>query len=1049
MDRWGEVTAPLFSRAQTRPGWHPWQVLGRPGTGKTTLLRDLAAHRLSDGADPESVLVLTASKRAARRLRDDITERFLASGGDGSDGNGWGATREPLVRTVHSYAFAILRLQASVHGNPPPRLLTGAEHDSVIREMLAGEFEDDGGARWPEHLRPALQSYAFADSLRDLLARARERGVMPEDLVKLGKRAKRAEWVAAAKFALRYEETMLLRWSVGMAMPEASAPALDAAELVGAALTALQTDDELLRRERARVRTLLVDDAQHLDPQSCDLIRVVGTGTDLTVIAGDSDQAVFGFRGADARFLTSLPSDQRITLSTSHRASSGVAEVLDSIASRFPGRARAPIEVSTIDVNAEDAGSATVQVLPTSAQEASFIADVLRREHLQNGVAWSDMAVIVRSVPRSGVTLRRALGAADIPVRTFAADLPLARQRAVTAILSALRAVGAPETVTPDDAIALVSGPIGGADAIALRRLRRGLRRIDGQQHDSGELVRLVVLGLAPELFARLTDVEAEPIRRVRKVLDAGTRALDNGLESTLWAVWQATGLSARWARTSLRGGATADQAHRDLDAMVTLFDEAAAYSDRLRRPTVAGFLGFIAAQEIPASPKERLVESDAVTLISAHAAGGQEWEVVAVAGVEEGVWPNLGVRGSLLGTPDLLDLIDGTAGQGERLSRMAPVLAEERRLFYVACSRARRRVVITAAESADQESMRSRFLHELVGEDAELSAFVHRTERSLQVPSLVGQLRRVVCDPSESDVRRQQAARHLARLAQAGAAGAHPDDWYGLAEPSTTATLVDGSAPIGLSPSSVEQLLNCPLRWVLQRNGGDKSAANAATTGTIIHTLAQALANRTPLEDARKVLENAWSELDMGAAWFSRREFARTSAMLDNFTDWYQASRANLTLVEAEVKVAAELGTDSDEHPTVRISGQIDRLEKDVLGRLVVVDLKTGKNPVTAEDAKNHPQLATYQLALQIGGETPGGAHLVYVNKSDRKTGATQRNQPALDDAAIEEWKGHVRAAATATVGPKYLAVMSDKCRHCPVQNACPAQDCGRQVGQ
>ncbi|NED64064.1 hypothetical protein G3I15_24310, partial [Streptomyces sp. SID10244] len=77
------------------------------------------------------------------------------------------ALREPLVRTVHSYAFAVLRLQASAHGNPPPRLITGSEQDMVLRELLAGDVED-GAEYWPDRLRPALGTDGFAQALRDL-----------------------------------------------------------------------------------------------------------------------------------------------------------------------------------------------------------------------------------------------------------------------------------------------------------------------------------------------------------------------------------------------------------------------------------------------------------------------------------------------------------------------------------------------------------------------------------------------------------------------------------------------------------------------------------------------------------------------------------------------------------------------------------------------------------------------------------------------------------------------------------------------------------------
>ncbi len=202
---------------------------------------------------------------------------------------------------MHSYAFAVLRLAAQRNGDPPPRLITSAEQDGIIRELLAGDLEDGDASpvAWPAQLRPALSTVGFANELRDLLARCTERGVDPVALQRIGRASGRPEWLAAGQFAQAYEQIMLLRSAVGMAAPQATVPALGAAELVGAALEAFATDPDLLAAERSRIKLLLVDDAQHLDPQAARLVRVLSAGAELTVIAGDPNQSVFGYRGAD------------------------------------------------------------------------------------------------------------------------------------------------------------------------------------------------------------------------------------------------------------------------------------------------------------------------------------------------------------------------------------------------------------------------------------------------------------------------------------------------------------------------------------------------------------------------------------------------------------------------------------------------------------------------------------------------------------------------------------------------------------------------------
>nr|WP_241385904.1 ATP-dependent DNA helicase [Rhodococcus sp. CH91] len=1085
---WPDEVRVVFDDAPPSLRWRPWQVLGGPGTGKTSLLVDLAVHRIANGADPESVLILTHSRRAATAVREAITAGLLALG----DGAVPRATREPLVRTVHSYAFAVLRLQASAHGNPPPRLITGAEQDAVLRELLRGDI-DDGAWMWPERLRPALGMTGFAVELRDLMLRANERGLGPEDLVELGERRDRPEWVAAGRFAERYEQVMLLRGAVGLEAPEATAPALDAAELVGAALAAFATDPDLLASERGRIRHLLVDDAQHLDPQAAELVRVIGTGTRTSTVAGDPDQSVFGFRGADPSFLEGLgetDASRRVVLGVNHRAAPAVADLTDRVARRLPGlpphrgvaepRDRGVAEPCDRDV--VEPGRVRVAVCSSQAKEAALVADTLRRAHLADEVPWSRMAIVVRSVPRVLAPLRRALLAAGVPMTTAASELPLARQHSVAALLLVLRAV-ASHGFGGEEALALLSGPVGGAEPVALRRLRRGLRRVElasGNDRDSAELLRLLLTegdhtSDNAHLVRGLTDVEAAPLKKVLAVLRKARSAAERGggLEDVLWEAWQATGLERRWAAASAWGGPIGAQADRDLDGVVALFDAAADYVDRLPRAQIAGFVDYLTEQEIPAAVRSRVAaETEAVTVVSAHSAAGREWDVVVVAGVQEGLWPSLRARGTLLGIEALIDAVSGADGGEDgtaRLSRTAPLLADERRLFLVACSRARTSVLVTAVDSVggDSELVRSRFVDELLAADdgdgtdpAEgfLDAVPEEVRtRVLALPALVAELRSVVCDPviaEEEPERQQRAAEQLARLARAGVRGAHPDDWYGTADPSTADPLWDpDDDAVRLSPSTVEQLSTCPLRWMFERHGGSDGENSHAVTGTLVHTLVQALAGRIPPDRVDQALEKAWDSVDLGAEWYARRELERTRRMLDTFSTWLQGTRGELTEIGVEVKVDGILEPDSGDKPRVRLRGRIDRLERDADGRPVVIDVKTAKNPVSKDAARDHAQLAAYQVAAAAGAiegvpaATPGGARLVFVAKPHNKEGATQRVQPPLDDEGLAQWREIIHEAAAATRGPQFVARVNDGCRHCPVLSSCPAHDAGRQV--
>lgn len=1016
------------------------RLLGGPGTGKSSLLLSTAVEHIVAGTDPESVLLLTGSARLRTAARAAITARLLGAGE-------LGVVREPLVRTVHSYAFAVLRLAAQRNGDPPPRLITSAEQDGIIRELLAGDLEDgpNSPVGWPEQLWPALSTAGFATELRDLMARCTERGVDPIALQRLGRAARRPEWLAAGRFAQAYEQIMLLRSAVGMAAPQATVPALGAAELVGAALEALGTDAELLSAERARIKLLLVDDAQHLDPQAALLVRVLAAGAGLTVIAGDPDQSVFGYRGADPVLLRD-DTHPAITLTESHRCAPAIASAISGLAQRLPGVGA----TRALTGNPETDGTVSMRLAASPHAEGALIADALRRAHLVDGVPWSQMAVIVRSVPRAGASLARALTAAGVPVQERATGVPLAHQPAVAAMLTVLSATAA-GGLDADGALNLLTGPIGRVDPVTLRQLRRALRRADGSTppKDFGQLLIEAIDADPDGLSAELL----RPLRRLRSVLAAARRSAGDGADPrfTLWQAWHASGLQRRWLAASERGGSAAVQADRDLDAVTALFDVTDQYVNRTAGASLGGLVDHVTRLGAPAGDDTR--QDNAVAVLSAHAALGGEWEFVVIAGVQEGLWPNTIPRGGVLGTQHLVDVLDGVAAPADRaVSTRAPLLAEERRLLMAAMGRARTRLLVTAVDSdaGDESLLPSPFcteLAELATEPVPQPPLI--APRVLAPSALVGRLRAVVCAPAGAvdDDSRACAATQLARLAAAGVPGADPAQWHAMTPLSTEEPLWsetdDAVAPVvSLSPSTLQMLTDCPLRWLLERHGGSDGRDVRSTVGSLLHALV-ADSHKTESQLVNE-LEKVWSQLPYEAQWYSDNELERHRAMLETFTRWRAETRRELTEVGTEIDVDGVIVEPEDGAPGVRVRGRLDRLERDEAGRLVVVDLKTGKSPVTKDDAQSHAQLAMYQLAVAAGllsdGDEPGGGRLVYLGKAGA-AGATEREQDPMAPATRTEWLESVRQAASATAGPQFLARVNDGCSNCPVRSSCPAQ--------
>jgi superfamily I DNA/RNA helicase/RecB family exonuclease len=1029
--RWGPE-----ARAMLDPGLRGVvRVLGGPGTGKSSLLIDAAAARIAAGADPESVLLLTGSGRIRARARSALTTTLLRSQ---ELGPCRAVVREPLVRSVHSYAFAVLRLAAQRAGGPPPRLITAAEQDAIIAELLAGEIEDGPAATtaWPAELRAALGTAGFAAELRELLTRCAERGVDPQRLQRLGRLCGRPEWAAAGQFARRYEQVMLLRAAVGTAAPQATTPAVGAAELVGAALEAFAVDPELLAAERARIGVLLVDDAQQLDPQAAVLVRVLAAGADVTLLAGDPAQAVFGFRGAEPAAL--LGNDApAVALTTSHRCAPAVARAVSAVAGRLA-------DGGEIAGTGDDPGSVDVRLAASAAAEAALIADSLRRAHLIDGVPWSQMAVIVRSVPRAAAGLSHALARAGVPVAPPAVAGSLAEQPAARALLTVLAATA--DGLTGERALTLLIGPIGRVDPISLRQLRRTLRRadIDGPPREFGELLVRALDGA----LSRLTPTQARPLRRVRAVLDAAARCHARGEDPRyiLWAAWCRSGLQRRWLTACERGGPSSAQAGRDLDAVTALFDATDQYLSRTAVASLSGLIDHLDALRTLAGALEPTTGAAQVTVLSAHAALGYEWDLVVIAGLQEGLWPNTIPRGGVLGTQRLLDVLDGVA---ENASMRAPLLAEERRLLVAAMGRARKRLLVTAvdgeASDGGEASLPSPFFSEIAqwatgSEDAPLQPVT--APRVLSASAVVGRLRGVVCAPqgAVSDAVRDCAATQLARLAAAGVPGADPAGWHGMTPVSTTEAMWTGDGHVvTLTPSSLQTLTDCPLRWLAERHGGTDARDLRSSVGSVLHALvAEPAGSESQLLAA---LERAWQHLPFESRWYSANELARHRAMIQAFLAWRSQTRSELTEVGVEVDVDGVL--DGRCGASVRLRGRVDRIERDAAGRLVIVDVKTGKTPVSKDDAQRHAQLGAYQLAVAEGlvaqGDEPGGARLLYLGKTG-SAGATERGQDPLTPEARDEWRNLVRDAAEVTAGPQFVARVNDGCTHCPLRPSCPA---------
>ncbi|MFI6851795.1 ATP-dependent helicase [Streptomyces sp. NPDC050416] len=1093
---------PLLDAAQRSVVDHttgPLLVLAGPGTGKTTTLVESVAERIARGGDPDRILVLTFSRRAAVELRDRMALRS-------------GAAHAPQATTFHSFCYALVRAhQDSDLFVEPLRLLSGPEQDVSVRELLAGQVDLErlglAHVRWPDELRACLTTRGFADEVRAVLARTRELGLGPDALEAFARRTGRPDWRAAAAFLAEYLDVLDLQGVI------------DYAELVHRAVL-LARRPEVAARLAARYDAVFVDEYQDTDPAQVRLLHALAGGGRTLVAFGDPDQSIYAFRGADVNGILDFPhafprADGRpapvAVLRTSRRSGAALLAATRLLTQRMPltrlpaEKVRAHRELAPV----RDGGRVEAYTYPTPGTELDNIADILRRAHLEDGVPWSEMAVLVRAGSRTIPTVRRALTAAGVPVDVDGDDVPLRHEPAVAPLLTALRAVAAAEAGTSgtapaepqdsegdtsfedtssaqpdtfsgdtpsaqpdtcwldtDTALTLLTSPLASMDAADLRRLGRALRdeeRAAGNPLPPPSDVLLAQALAEPERLAVHDPTYARGAQRLGALLRKARERLAGGgtAEEALWDLWEGTPWPTRLERAARRGGAAGRNADRDLDAVCALFATAARAEERTGGRGALNFLEEIDAEDIAADTlTRRAVRPDAVRLMTAHRSKGLEWRLVVVAGVQEGLWPDLRRRGSLLEADRI-----GRDGLAEPLTPGA-LLAEERRLFYVAATRARERLVVTAVKApADDGDQPSRFLTELGVEPKDVTG---RPRRPLSVAALVAELRATTVDPRVSDALREAAARRLARLAALAdedgrplVPSAHPYRWWGMFEPTESKVpLRDRDQPVVLSGSALDQLANtCALQWFLGREvKADAPATAAQGFGNVVHVLADEVASgHTPadLSVLMERLDSVWNALAFDAPWKSDQEKDNARMALERFLKWHVMDRTGRTPVASEhdFDVTLEAGDYQ-----VRIRGQMDRVEADGEGRAYVVDFKTGKQAPTGKEVERHPQLAVYQLAVREGAvddvfdgvrPEPGGAELVHLRQgAAQRDGGETLPKVQAQEPLEGEWVGDLLATAAGKVlDERFTPTAGQHCTHCAFRASCSARQEGRHV--
>lgn len=1048
----------------------------------------------------------------------------------------------PRVFTPAAFALRILSQWFSqrLQPLPAPVLLMGADEDAALEQLI-------GQVSWSQPAE-VTQTRGFRAQIRNLFSRCGELGVDYQLLEQLGQAAQVQLWCEAAPLLKLWDSQSDIS-----AANRAMALKLDTARLQDRALYALEHWYQADVTAPPQLPDLVVvDDYQDCTAATARLLRALaalnlgeaegqgwlagqapsagpggatgvwepgslgsangsgdatgagepggvvehrdGRSTQIVVL-GNPDEAVETFRGGDPLMLASAARDfdaVALTLPQVHRGSRQIAALIELAVQQVQVAGCISQRRPNYQHLAQNSQSVCFKVAPDDTVQVGAVAAHMRSLHLEQGLAWGQMAVIVRQ-SSSVELIRQELRRGGVPLAPDTPALLLRSEPAAKALLDCARAaleqlLGVP-VVQEEAARALLLSPLVGFSAIELRRLRRILG-------ESPDHLSIRVLS-DTELFDQL---EAAPTLAAKaKVAQAINEALakerSEGLEALVWGAWQASGKAQYWRQLALDLEADSllrQRADHDLDVVISLFKRLEVWSER--NPSAPGqqFLDELEAQQVASDSVASLgARPQGVSVLTVAACAGRQWEFVAVLGIDDGVWPNLRLRDSLTQTGLLTDIVSQRIADSVNLASLtagsdpqalaqarAQICSDEMRLLVAAMSRANSQLWLGAVNGGEQGP----------------SSFFNYLSRQSGVPiepiqpggaytlrGLVATLRRqLMLDLKHNDgAGAPQIAALLAALAQRGVPGADPRSWLGIAGASQFLTelpaQLEGQDRLGtqvaahavvalkqlqaqrvnqarqrgarLSPSDVENIETCPLRWYLQRHGGSPASSSAQQIGALIHWLAQqGQEHGLSREQLLDLFYRERSSLQLPGGWYGRQENQRVEKMVENLALYLASSPANMQ-VEVECPVRAQVELEVDGAPLkIKISGRADRLEHTSQG-IDVIDFKTGAS-VDSAGAQTNAQLATYRVALQARGENVHGGALIMLGKENKRAQVDAITYPGSRELApsdyLETGQGWdtdlISAAALDSLGPSYQARTGEHCRHCAYQDFCPA---------
>ena len=946
----------------------PLLVLAGPGTGKTEVItRRVAWLIASKRARPREILALTFTAKAAAEMQGRVD--LLVPYGQA----------DTAIHTFHAFGDRIMREHAFELGLPADmRLIGRAEAVVLLRENLF--------SLGLERYLPLSQPDRFLGALVDLFWRAKDEGVLPqmmddyvgglllheaaEDEATDELRELAAGQAEIARAYHRYTDLLVERGLI------------DHSDQVLLCLRLIRERPTVRRQLRDRFRYVLVDEFQDTNPAQLEMVlELCGPAGNLTVV-GDDDQAIYAFRGAAVsnmrRLVDAQPGLRQVVLRQNYRSLSPIVEAGQRLImhndeqrlAALSGRARSPI------AHRRASRAAPVRVLAygSRAEEADSICRTIA-DRVQAGECASDFAVLVRTNADADA-FGRTLAALGVPFRS-SAPMPLVERPEVRPLLGFLRVVANPASSSDLYALACAAPyKLGGADLTAIlnhaRRRHRSLWEVLEELNQQPGLLR--VGPATRKAVARL-------VRDLTAALELSHR------RSTGEVLYDFLRRSGRLARL-VEGGRETDHP-AGLADIVRFFELVRAQAALLGQDRVGFLVPYL--DELTGAggrlEEDLPPQSDEVSVLTVHRAKGLEFRVVFLAGLTEGRFPLRGRPAALTLPPALCR--DATV-QGDSLS-------EERRLFYVALTRARDELWLSY--SLDGPAGRS---------SRRPSPFIAEALDTLP-----------------------------AALPTVGSSG--PRLLAPIPAPPVPPPKGEG-APSGgslaLSFSQLEDYFGCPERYRLRHVVGVPTPAHHALVyGNALHQAVAAF----HLRQARAETMSEEALLNVFATHWSPEGFLSRS----HEEARYRAGQSALRRFRAEQLANASAPPTGIERPFTfsigpdKLRGRIDRVDETPAGA-VITDYKSSdvrEQRKADQKARESLQLQVYALAHQADtGSLPAEVRLYFLD-----SGVVGRAAP--DVTRLERAGERISRAAddirAARFEPRPSAV---SCGYCPYRAICPS---------